>query len=76
MKAMLQEGENIYHSHMPNVPKSLNSSISIFSINETKVLYTNTQFMAPSVDEGKTISEFKTKNHPISLLQMQGCPEN
>jgi hypothetical protein len=41
MKAMLREGENIYHSHMHMSRSLSNSSISIFSRNEKKVLYTN-----------------------------------
>ena len=57
----------------------LNSSISRFSRNEKKVLYTNARFMAPTGHEGENFSEFKTKNaknHAILLLQMQGCPQS
>jgi len=47
MKAILQEGENVYHSQMDNVPRILNSSKSRTSRNEPKRLYTNTRFLAP-----------------------------
>ena len=42
----------------------LNSSISRSSRNEPKRLYTNTRFKTK-----------KVKNHAISLLQMQRCPQ-
>jgi hypothetical protein len=64
MKAILREGENIYHSQMHNVPKiRLNSS------------YQDLQEM--SQRDYTPIHNFKNsrpknaKNHAISLLQMQ-----
>jgi hypothetical protein len=79
MKAMIREGENIYHSHMHMYQNILNSSISIFSRNEKKVLNTNAQFMAPRGHEGGNFHNLRSKNaknHAISLLQMQGCPQS
>jgi hypothetical protein len=57
MRAMLREGENIYHSRMDNVPTF-------------KKKYHQYQyqyfFLRPK----------NAKNHAISILQMQGCPQS
>jgi hypothetical protein len=75
MKAILGEGENVYHCQMHNVPNFLlNSSISISSRNETKRLYTNTLFLPPRAMRGNFFKKSRpknAKNHAISLLQMQ-----
>jgi hypothetical protein len=57
----------------------LNSSISRFSRNEKKVLNTNARFMLPSAMRGKFFHNLRSKNsknHAISLLEMQGCPQS
>ena len=62
MKAILQEGENFYHFQMHNVPNILlNSSISRYLRNESKILYTNTWLLPPTAHEGENFWDFKTK---------------
>ena len=68
MKAILQEGENIYHSHMHDVPKY----IKLINI---KIL----KKWEKGIVHQCTIQNFRpknAKNHAISLLQMQGCPQS
>jgi hypothetical protein len=63
MKAMLREGENIYHSHMKNVPKFT----KIINIKILKKLAKETihQYMIlspPLAMRGKTFKDSRPKN--------------
>ena len=78
MKAMLREGENIYNSHMHNVPKY----IKLINIKILKKWEKGTEHQCtihgPPM-RGNFFHNLRSKNaknHAISLLEMQGCPQS
>jgi len=80
MKAMLREGENIYHSHMHDVPKYIKLlNIKILKKREKGTEHQCTIHGPPRAMRGESFHNLRSKNaknHAISLLQMQGCPQS
>jgi hypothetical protein len=69
MKVMLREGENIYHSHIHNVPKY----IKLINI---KILKKCEKGIVHQCTIHGNLRPKSAKNHAISLLHMQGCPQS
>jgi hypothetical protein len=80
MKDMLRAGENIYHSQMHNVPKF----IKLINIKKSQEMrkrdctLMHDSWPPPTMRGGnfQNLRPKNAKNHEISLLQMQGCPQS
>ena len=66
MKAILREGENIYHSYMHNVQ-------NFYKTHQYQDLQEMSQRGCTPIHDSRPKN---AKNHAISLLQMQGFPQS